>query len=129
MKAYFTLDPSLKGINLHEINIHRDGPIAKLRFDFSEFPDKPPRKWHPSYNTAQMTISLINIEKIQLSNFSTTEKGDLIFSLEKEKIRFSFKSKTCNFNGKCSFINVEKISGYAIAEQGFCSGAQKARAR
>jgi len=117
VKAYFTFDPNLNGINLHEINIHRDGPTAKLRFDLSEFPDKPPRKWHSSYNTAQMTISLIDIEQIQLNGFNTTETGNLSFALEKEKILFSFKSKTCSFNGKCSFINVEKISGYVNAEQ------------
>ena len=77
VKAYYTSDPNLNGICLHEIIIHRDGPTLKLRFDLPEFPDKPPKKWHPEYNTAQMTLSLFGVEELNLSGFKTNDIGDL----------------------------------------------------
>jgi hypothetical protein len=37
--------PSLEGIELHAIELHRDGPTVTLRFDVAEFPADPPKKW------------------------------------------------------------------------------------
>jgi hypothetical protein len=40
--------PSLGGVRVHEIRAEREGPVLKIRFDLSDFPDNPPEKWRLS---------------------------------------------------------------------------------
>ena len=116
VRAYYSFDPKLDGISLHEISVNRDGPTLTIRFDLTDFPDKPPEKWHPAYNTAQMTLSLFGIEGLSLSGFKDTEIGNLHLTQNKNKIDFLFKSNTCELAGRCSFIAVEKITAYQNTE-------------
>ena len=39
------ISPSLKGVDLHEIVVDRDGPRVSLRFDLKNFIERPPTIW------------------------------------------------------------------------------------
>ncbi|MFF2391364.1 Imm50 family immunity protein [Nocardia sp. NPDC058114] len=80
--------PSLEGVVLHEVRLHRDGPSVYLRFDFREFPVDPPRKWRNiGYNTVQIELNLYGVDSVEISNLSTESVIDLNLS-------------TCNRDGK-----------------------------
>ena len=65
-------------IDLHEIVLSRNGPTASIRFDLSVYPVVPPPKWRAQgYNTVQLTMLIIGVEKIDLSGLATSMRGKI----------------------------------------------------
>ena len=104
--------PLLNGISLHELRIHRDGPTLRIRFDMPSFPTTPPKKWSPSFNTAQVTLALFGFSELMITGFGTTEIGNLILNQDGDRVAFHFASNSCTVSGTALIANVEGISGY-----------------
>jgi hypothetical protein len=109
--------PSLIGVALHEVSLHRDGLTLSLRFYLAQFPDRPPKKWHPAFNTAQVTLDLVGVSNLNISGFTTTPVGGLFLDQANSTITFNFSADGCNVSGDAQGAWVQRISGYENAEQ------------
>jgi len=112
LAAFYSEFPRLERVTLHEVAIYRDGPTLRLRFDVPTFPDKAPKKWDASFNTAQFTLALCGIADLEIVHFHPCECGDLSLERVAGRIELRYASSTCSICGTADFAWVEKISGY-----------------
>ncbi|MFE3322003.1 Imm50 family immunity protein [Nocardia sp. NPDC059195] len=110
--------PSLDGVVLHEIRLHRDGPSVYLRFDFREFPTDPPRKWGVvGYNTVQVELCLYAVESVEISELSTVSVIDLNISTIDRNGKVAVRAwtsgnSTTRLNVVAGSVSVAKVSAY-----------------
>ncbi|MFD4354299.1 Imm50 family immunity protein [Nocardia sp. NPDC058518] len=110
--------PSLDGVVLHEIRLHRDGPSVYLRFDFREFPTDPPRKWGAvGYNTVQVELCLYAVESVEVSELSTVSVIDLNISTIDRNGKVAVRAwtsgnSTTRLNVVAGSVSVAKVSAY-----------------
>lgn len=70
--------PSLRGVSLHEVAIHRDGPNATLRVDLPTFPSNPPKKWADrGLNVVQVELSFASVSSIKVDGWTLSPVVDL----------------------------------------------------
>lgn len=105
--------PSLAGVVLHEICLHRDGPRITLRFDLPSFPADPPKKWvDQGFGIAQIELMLIGIEKLSLQGWSNQVTADVSIVYEGERIRARLSSAEVNADITAESALVSSISAY-----------------
>ncbi|HSH70835.1 MAG TPA: Imm50 family immunity protein [Deferrisomatales bacterium] len=105
--------PALEGVTLREAAVQEDGPTLRLRFDLPSFPDTPPKRWHPSFNTAQVTLALFFVEDLEVRGFRTTNVGNLRLRREGDRVRVSFQGDGCAVSANALLARVDTIAGYA----------------
>ena len=110
--AYYTNPPELLGVEIHAVQLHRDGPTLKLIADLPVFPDRPSSRWPSGANTAQAELRFLDLREITLSCWSTTNVGNLIIEDLDGAIRFQFESFTAQLSGIAGFFDVPSISAY-----------------
>ncbi|QDU28927.1 hypothetical protein ETAA8_40330 [Anatilimnocola aggregata] len=109
---YSTLLP-LNRIDLHEVVLHRDGPLLKLRGNLPVFPDRPSKRWPEQANTAQVTIALWGVSSVSIREWATTIEGT--FALERlgpQRLSFSFCSDATTIRGECDSARIDEITAY-----------------
>ncbi len=109
--GYYKSAPSLKLVNLHRVSLLRDGPVAEIVFDVSDFPEKPSSKWPAGANTCQITLRALGVSEVELTSWSAESSGS--FEIESVRgaveIRFIGEAK---FRFLCSHLDVVGVSGY-----------------
>ncbi|MDS4055332.1 MAG: Imm50 family immunity protein [Candidatus Accumulibacter sp.] len=109
--------PSLEGIDLHEINLHRDGPRVLLRFDLQDFPVHPPRKWaFAGFNRVQMRLIALGVQLLEIAGLQSNMKIDLSINKEGPLTRVCADNGTVRLELTAEFLIVDSISAY-------CDGA------
>jgi len=116
LKAFYSESPSLDRITLHRLTLDRNS--LTISFDVLDFPDKKPKKWHPDFNTAQITITFWGINnKIDIKGFCDIIQGKLIINKHSEiMIDFEFEGSDVKIQGSCQVVRLEKIEGYINTE-------------
>ncbi|RKN22114.1 hypothetical protein D7147_05175 [Micromonospora musae] len=70
--------PALTSVDLHELVLHRDGPRATLRFDLSQFPKSPPKKWaDQGFNVVQVQLTLEDVLHLTIAGWTTRAVLDI----------------------------------------------------
>lgn len=100
---------SFCNIDLQEIKLGWDGPIARLIFCLHEFPAAPPEKWK-GMNTVQVELSLFPLYEICLTAFGRGNKCDLnIEPFESDVFNVTLSGEsTASF--KTMSVSVDKVS-------------------
>ncbi|MGX1810000.1 Imm50 family immunity protein [Nocardia sp. NPDC055321] len=76
-------EPSLTGISLQSLCMHRDGPRVTLRVDLSSYPDNPPAKWvQRQANTVQVELMFVGVTEWSIQGIGV----DSILSLDVSRI-------------------------------------------
>lgn len=105
--------PSLASVDLHEINLHRDGPRVLLRFDLREFPAKPPSKWSNSgFNRVQMNLLAGGVHRIEIAGFSSSQMVDLSMAKDGPLIHLRGQSEEVSLVLVAESVSIERISAY-----------------
>ena len=105
--------PLLNPVEVHEITFHCDGPSVRLRFNLPTFPERPPRRWEPKANTAQMTLELFGVEHVEFNGWGTSNVGTL--QVEKRadgRLDVAFESESVHLRLHCLGARIVGISGY-----------------
>jgi hypothetical protein len=113
IQGYYSAPPTLDRLDLHEVVLHRDGPLLKLRGDLPVFPDRPSKRWSQQANTAQVTIALWGVSSVSIVEWATTIEG--AFALERlgpQRLSFSFCSDVTMIRGECAIARIDGIAGY-----------------
>lgn len=106
--------PSVDHVTMHEVTLHRDGPIATFRFDLAEFPDVPPPKWLASGdNTVQVRISFGSIEDLRVVGWSANCVGSLFVNRNaSDHLDVIFNCPTSHIKFTCRDVILDKINAY-----------------
>lgn len=114
VKAIFgSTTPSLEGVDLHEINFHRDGPRVLLRFDLQEFPVRPPRKWASAgFNRVQIRLMAVGVQRLEVSGLRPNMKTDLSINKEGHLFRIHADNGTVRLELTAQSLIVEGITAY-----------------
>ncbi len=107
LTSIFGTLPDLSSIHLIEIIL---GDSVELRFDIETFPDNPPEKWS-EFDTVQLTITLINPQNIQITNWQSPLKGTLTIQAT-DKPQLHFQSSDCTIQCHIDMLYLQKISAY-----------------
>lgn len=102
---------SFRDIDLQEIKLGWDGPVARLLFCLNDFPKNPPEKWK-GLNTVQVELSLFPLYEINLTEFGQGNKCNLDIERAENgdlKVTLSGES-TASF--KAMSASVMKVSAY-----------------
>lgn len=108
--------PSLADVELHEVTLHRDGPVLTLRFDLSVFPSVRPRDWSEHDEVAQMTFSVSGVKSVRLEGWSTTVRGDLsVERLEDGDLRVRFEGPEARLDCTTTHVRVTRLAPHALS--------------
>jgi hypothetical protein len=113
--------PTLQGIDLHEIRLHRDGPSLSLRFDLADYPGNPPKKWRSqNLNTVQVELTFgplrsVLIDRFSLRpivNLSLIKESDLIDVLiDSDQVKISALAECVMLRSMTAYTNIERQAG------------------
>ncbi|MFZ3570465.1 Imm50 family immunity protein [Streptomyces sp. BH097] len=97
VKIYAGEVPPLRGVHLHAVDLHRDGPTLSLRFDLDGYPAGPPSKWvAQGFNRVQVVLAVTGIDSCSIDGFDTDpvvdidlERGDggLVVAVNSDDVR------------------------------------------
>lgn len=110
---------SLSVVELHEVVVHRDGPLVRLRFDIQIVPKALPKGWPADANTTQITLAAWGVEELSLNGWGTSVLGRL--SVERSSTGaqvITFVGGPCELRAKHSVLRVERIQGYVNERDG-----------
>ena len=104
--------PSLRGVDLHEVALHRDGPRATLRFDLAGFPASPPPKWLATRcNRVQLQISAI-VQDVAISGWQTRCRIDLEIARIGSVLAIRADNGAVKIELRSTAVMLDKISAY-----------------
>ncbi|NIM40577.1 MAG: hypothetical protein GTN84_06170 [Hydrogenophaga sp.] len=114
IKAIYGLHlPTLEGIDLHEICLHRDGPRALLRFDLKDFPSFPPKKWSSSgFNRVQIRLCATDVQSVKLEGLGKNMVLDLAVVKDGARVRLRADNGVVRFDMRATSVFVETVSAY-----------------
>jgi len=120
-QAISSLFPGLDDLSLvelHEVIVHRDGPLLRLRFDVQVVPESLPGRWPSDTNTTQITLAAWGMEALRILGWGTSVSG--LLSVERrDNVRIlSFTSEGCEIRAQYAGLRVEKVHGYADQRDG-----------
>lgn len=112
LSGYFSSREGLDDVDLHECSLDRDGPLLRLRFDLSRFPDKPSSRWDASANRAQATLAFWFVGDVDLRGYGTTMVGTLTVEPRGQLLDVRFHSPACVLSFTCVLARLDKLVGY-----------------
>ena len=110
---YGSNPPLLEGIDLHEINLHRDGPRVLLRFDLPNFPTHPPQKWASvGFNRVQIRLMALDVQLLEIAGLQSNMKIDLSIRKEGALVCIRADNGAVRLQLAAESLIVESISAY-----------------
>ena len=110
---YGEVIPSLSGVDIHEFRLHREGASAMIRFNLSEFPEDPPKKWVSSgLDTVQIELSIDEIDFLSIREWRHTMIADLSVERIREDCLRIHSSPVPDCTILSRWISVSKIGAY-----------------
>lgn len=99
-------------IDLHEVTVHREGPVLRLRFDIPAVPAPLPRKWPAGANTTQLVLAAWGVTALQISGWATRVQGQLEVERRDSETLLIFTSPNCRIEASVGELRIETVSGY-----------------
>jgi len=109
LSSLYDAPPDFCDIDLQEIKLGWDGPIARLTFCLKDFPATPPEKWRDS-NTVQVELSLFPLCEVNVTAFGRGNRCNLAVARLADgvlEIRLSGDS-VASF--KAMSVSIDKVS-------------------
>jgi Immunity protein 50 len=102
----------LSAIQLHEVVLHRDGPVLRLRFDIPIVPEQLPKNWQAGVNTTQLSLAAWGLQSLQIEGWASNIGGELSVTADGKLKRLTFNGEKCCINAICEMLRVENVSAY-----------------
>lgn len=105
--------PSLKNIKLRELSANYDAKHVLARFDLSEFPEVPPKKWvEQGFNVVQIELALYGVRELSIHGWPDSLIVDITLDWAVDLIQVSIVSGSVVGAIVASMVYVRKISAY-----------------
>lgn len=114
IQAIFGEDiPPLTKVDLHEVILHRDGPLVTVRFDLATYPKAPPKKWDANqYNCVQVRLMLVGVLTVQIMGWATSCVADVDLVKETSNVKFITRSGPTMIEIVANHAVIESVSAY-----------------
>jgi hypothetical protein len=102
--------PSLERVDVHRVEIDRDGPSVYLTFNLPEFAKNVPPKWS-QYNTVQMTLAFLNVSALSVG----VPRMNMMCDIVMEKVADGVMARiTGDFEMslRAEWVQVRELSAY-----------------
>lgn len=104
--------PSLKEVEFHSLDLHRDGPQALLIVDLS-YPDQPPEKWVAAgFNRTQLRLLAFGVHDFKMDGLQRSGKVDIRVDREDNLIHLLAIGTGMSFNLSAEHLSIDGISAY-----------------
>ncbi len=119
IRAIYGADlPTLRSVDLHEFSLDRDGPVAMLRFDFAEFPRRPPKKWaDQGLNVVQVQLSLGGVQRLAVVGWDTHVTIDIDVERRGDVISLRTMNGPVDINIEARSLVLSRLSAYCDASR------------
>ena len=116
VSSIFPVLEDLSLVELHEVTVHRDGPLLRLRFDVQVIPKPLPERWPVETNAVQITLAAWGLDALRFTGWGTSNFGLLLVE-SKDNVRIlSFMGETCEIEAQYTSLRVERVQGYVKAD-------------
>ncbi|MFF7747925.1 Imm50 family immunity protein [Streptomyces sp. NPDC007971] len=104
--------PSLSGVRLHEVVLHKEGPQMRVRLDLPAYPAQPPRQWAAQgFNTVQIELAFSGLRSITLDGFGTDVTADISIA-RGDTISVDIVAPGTRIRAVADSVSVAALSGY-----------------
>ncbi|MCW2241615.1 immunity 50 family protein [Azospirillum canadense] len=103
-------------VDLHEINIDREGPVLRLRFDIPIVPSSPPKRWQKGVCVTQFVLAAWRVSSIDVQGFGWEVPGELTGAWTSEThqaLALCFSGPACQLRATCEVLRVERVSEHS----------------
>ena len=109
--------PTFGPVDLHEVTVHRDGPVVRLRFDLAEYPAQPPAKWVTGgADTVQVVLDLVGVDRLAVTGAMTNMRGPLTArQTDGGSVTAEFRSGEVSVVVTARAAVISSLSAYAIS--------------
>ena len=115
--------PYLENVELFSLLMNRDGPQISASLKLSRYPDKPPKRWLPEFNTVQVHLNFIDISNFMARGLYTEMKVDVRIKRDSNtglKVHFKGLDNNMDVSFDSGFFHIDRITPY-ILESRPCS--------
>jgi hypothetical protein len=104
--------PYLQEILVFSVELDREGPRLRLRFNVEEFPDNPPAKWAPEFNQAQLTADFFDVDNLCIKDWGCDNKSRITATVAEGRRLILVQGEECLIRFSCHTFRIVSISGY-----------------
>ncbi|WP_394845131.1 immunity 50 family protein [Pendulispora brunnea] len=113
LRKLFPAAPILRGVRLHELTFHQDGPRVLIRFDLNDFPCEPPSKWiQARANRVQVRLLAVGVRELELRGWSSNNIVDFDFSPHSKGILLTAQGRELYMRAAVDHLTADGISAY-----------------
>lgn len=113
-RLYPDAPPSLRGVHLSEVSLHRDGPRMSLHVLLADFPARPPARWaRERCNAVALQLDLFDVADVDLAGWSTDNIADLDLARAPDgRISVRADAAPLRLRVTCHSLRVAHVTGY-----------------
>lgn len=107
--------PSLLGVELHRIDVTRDGPMVGLTFNVRDFPLDPPPKWREAgFNCVQIRLRGIGVQELHVDGITTNPTVDVVLTRVGTLVRVQATGEGVSIDLTAGWVDVasDAVSAY-----------------
>jgi hypothetical protein len=110
----YHVPPPLRSVEVVQVVLHRDGPLASMYVTLTQFPDKPPPKWiRDGFNAITIQFDLFDVRELQIVGWSTDNVVDIDITPQSEtRVSFVACSKDVLLKLSCCSFRVAHMTGH-----------------
>lgn len=114
LESLYDIVPELEFVELFSICLTRDNSRIQVRFNLPNFPDRPPKKWHKEFNTAQAQLEFFDVTRFEAKEWHNNMQVKINIEKIEKSLRVVISNPELNlfFSFLCEFFRVEYITGY-----------------
>jgi hypothetical protein len=116
VRTLFAAGPPLTGGRVVAVAVRRDGSPVEVRIDLPAFPDFPPQRWHPTFNTVQLHLDLFGPYSVRFDG--TLDDSAVRADVSGDPatgFRLTLAGDSYTVEVRYSFGRIAGVSGYANA--------------
>ena len=118
LDAFFDRRLGLDRLSLLELTLDREGRALRIRADLFRFPDRPSPRWEREANRAQVSMSLYDVEGLEICGWASTVDG--VLSMQRTEpdgeLAFEFAGSGVRIRGRCSLVRLDRLTAYIERE-------------
>ena len=116
VKSYYLLLPEL--VELHSLQYAPEPRVLVASIDLSHIPNRPPLRWDPAANRAQVLLEFLEVQDLAIERFGLSGQiKQSPFEPAGELMRFRLEGPTLFISGACRALGLLRLTGYVSEER------------
>lgn len=113
LRSLYPSGLALDQVSLFAVELDREGPLVRLRFDLDRFPEVPPARWHgKGHNRAQLTVEFFDARELVITGWSRDNPWRLEVTAEGDRQRVRAGGTGGEVRFTSGTFRIANVSGY-----------------